>query len=91
MGSVRRVDRDQNGSDLGGSELGYHPFQVVGNPNPHVLAFIDAHSHESSGHTVAFCFELSVGEPRSSLHVHQGLPISVPLCLGVQQVTDGIL
>ena len=88
-GAVGGVDVHQHRADLGGGKLAEGPLGVVGSPNRHVLAPLDAQGHEPASDPIHLSAELRVGVSRPGFDVHEGIAVAETLGLLIQNVAYG--
>ena len=88
MGSIGRIHVDHDCANLGGGELGQHPLAVIGGPDAHVMAALNAQGHQPAGHALHLIAELHVGVPLARLHINQRVPLGKALRLPVQDIAD---
>jgi hypothetical protein len=89
MHAVGRVDVDQNGTHLGGGELGHGPLVTVRRPDADSVAPLDADGHEGPGGLVDLFDEFPVGPPDALMQADQGLVVRELLGGAVEHLADG--
>ena len=91
VSSVRRVDTDHNGADLGCSQLHHDPLDAVGPPDSHAIARLNPQRQKPCGQLIHVLLQHFVGPPDILMPHHQRIRVRMGVAGSIEIVSDGFV